>query len=249
MSWKNALDEFLKPWERRGYVSGALLTGSYAIGMEDGNSDIDIAIILSDDISWRERGNKRIGGHLFEYFANGVSVARREFAREREENSRVLNRMFAIGRILFDKQGDAQRLQRTARSEMKRPFSAPDRNWVEQQKYRLWDKLEELRCISSVNAPGRDYLCKLLFDFVLKVNAKYHRREIVNPSKLHRLLTNSEYRAAYQFELCDDVKIRALVIRYLEDGRFEQLEELTLHLLTAMGGFEIDGWRSRVAAI
>jgi len=70
MNWQLALEKFLKEWKEKDFVEGALLTGSYAIGMETKYSDVDVYIILSDSVEWRERGNKVIDGVLIEYFAN-----------------------------------------------------------------------------------------------------------------------------------------------------------------------------------
>ncbi|WP_245610422.1 nucleotidyltransferase domain-containing protein [Thermococcus celericrescens] len=65
-----ALEIFLEEWREKDFVEAALLTGSYAISMETKYSDVDVYIILSDNVDWRERGNKIIDGILIEYFAN-----------------------------------------------------------------------------------------------------------------------------------------------------------------------------------
>ncbi|MGE8035840.1 nucleotidyltransferase domain-containing protein [Lysinibacillus sp. NPDC093692] len=52
--WRIALEEFLKDWKNRNDVVGALVCGSYVTGNPTNRSDIDVHIILSDDVDWRE---------------------------------------------------------------------------------------------------------------------------------------------------------------------------------------------------
>jgi len=53
--WESALRKFLEPWKEEDLVEAALLTGSYAVGLETERSDVDVYIVLSDDVGWRER--------------------------------------------------------------------------------------------------------------------------------------------------------------------------------------------------
>ena len=40
--WEVALRKFLKPWKEKDFVDAALLTGSYAVGLETERSDVDV---------------------------------------------------------------------------------------------------------------------------------------------------------------------------------------------------------------
>ena len=68
--WEKALEKFLDKYKNEDYFLGAILTGSYVIGNNDENSDIDIYIVTKDTTTWRERGNKLIDDFLIEYFIN-----------------------------------------------------------------------------------------------------------------------------------------------------------------------------------
>ena len=70
--WEIALQKFLKKWDNRKNVIGALVCGSYVTGNPSKHSDIDVHIILDSKTSWRERGNEIIDGFLIEYFANPI---------------------------------------------------------------------------------------------------------------------------------------------------------------------------------
>ncbi|WP_240924214.1 nucleotidyltransferase domain-containing protein [Thermococcus sp. 21S7] len=59
--WKQALEKFLDPWKEKDFVEAAILTGSYALGLQTQRSDVDVYIILSDDVDWREKGERPRG--------------------------------------------------------------------------------------------------------------------------------------------------------------------------------------------
>jgi len=59
-NWQKALKKFISNWENKKFTQGAILTGSYAVGNQTTNSDIDVHIVLNNDVKWRERGNLMI---------------------------------------------------------------------------------------------------------------------------------------------------------------------------------------------
>ena len=80
-NWENALNKFIDQYKDEDYFLGAILTGSYATGNNDENSDIDVFIVTKDSTTWRERGNKLIDGYLIEYFINPVRQVLKEFEK------------------------------------------------------------------------------------------------------------------------------------------------------------------------
>ncbi len=47
--WELAIEKFLDKYKSEDYFLGAILTGSYATGNNNENSDIDIYIVTTDD--------------------------------------------------------------------------------------------------------------------------------------------------------------------------------------------------------
>lgn len=47
--WELAAEKFIEQYKDEDYFLGAILTGSYATGNYDENSDIDIYIVTTDD--------------------------------------------------------------------------------------------------------------------------------------------------------------------------------------------------------
>jgi hypothetical protein len=103
--WEAAITEFLKDWRNNNDVTGAMICGSYITGNPSKRSDIDIHIILSDDVFWRERGNKITNGFLVEYFANPPKQIRGYFREDFHDHSTMSMVQFITGKILFDNTG------------------------------------------------------------------------------------------------------------------------------------------------
>src|SRR2546422_142981 len=113
--WETALRKFLAPWKARTDVVGALVCGSRVHGTATRRSDVDVHIVLRAGVRWRERGNKIVDGYLVEYFANPAWQHRKYEIEDAKDNTRINARMFAFGRIIFEKDGSVARLQRSGR--------------------------------------------------------------------------------------------------------------------------------------
>ena len=92
-------------------VIGAIVCGSYITGVLAERSDIDVHIILSDEVDWRERGNQYIDGLLMEYFANPPRQIRRYFAEDYRDRSTMSMVQFITGRVIFDHRGIIEQLK------------------------------------------------------------------------------------------------------------------------------------------
>jgi predicted nucleotidyltransferase len=115
-NWQQALEIFLDKWRDLDYVEGVLVTGSQVVGTATQNSDVDVHIILSPNIDWRERGNELVNDTLIEYFANPVFFFQQYLDEDYANNSKQNARMFVIGKILFDKNGEVAKLVSQAKT-------------------------------------------------------------------------------------------------------------------------------------
>ncbi|WP_246112263.1 nucleotidyltransferase domain-containing protein [Thermococcus aciditolerans] len=242
-NWQFALEIFLEEWKEKDFVEAALLTGSRAINTQTEYSDVDVYIILSEDVDWRERGNKVINGVLIEYFANPPRQIRHYFKKEFRENSRCTARIVAVGKVLFDKTGIAEELKREALEHMEKPFQKPDKVWIEVAKYGLWDMLDSVKDAKERNDPSFPYLYHLTLNEVLGVYSQFLSVEAPPASKVYRMFADGEFREAYMFEPFPDGEFMALFLSAIEREQVETLEKLILHVFERMGGFNIDGWR------
>ena len=243
--WKRALEKFTGEWSERDFVEAALLTGSYALGLQTPRSDVDVYIILSDNVNWRERGDVLVDGFLIEYFANPVRQVRWYFEDEHSRNKRNTARIILIGKVLFDKTGIIEILRTEAKKYMEKPFPEPDPVKVELAKYVLWDALNSLKESGEMQAPGYTYLYQLTLKEALESYARFLRTEIPPASKVYRLFSDETFRKAYLFPDFPDAEFVALFLRAMEEVRTENAGALINHVLEKMGGFNIDGWKLR----
>jgi len=235
---------FLEPWKKREEVLGALLAGSYAVGMEAAGSDIDLRIILSDQVKWKERGNRVVDGFLIEYFANPARQAKELIAAD----SRISTRMFAVGKVIFDKTGVVEKLQKLARRQLRKKLRRPDAVSVQLAKYSLWDALDNLKDLQGGKSPAADLLYYLQIERLLTSYARFLRVAVPSPAKLGRFLADKEFRRKYKLEPLPDPHFARKMESCLKKPSFKRLERLTKYVLERMGGFEIDGWRLRTPA-
>src|SRR5258708_6829242 len=119
--WQRAVREFIAPFRAQPDVRGALVCGSYVTGAPSPRSDIDVVIVLAPGSAFRERGNRIVGGYLFEYFANSPAQYRAYFKNNHARNSRDTATMFVTGRVLFDPRGAVRSLRAHARRWLGRP--------------------------------------------------------------------------------------------------------------------------------
>jgi hypothetical protein len=198
--------------------------------------------VLSDDVNWRERGNRVVEGFLVEYFANPAQQIRKYMENEFRSGSRGTARAFVVGRVLFDKTGIVKELQEQAQRQMEAPLPAPDQFWLEYSKYALWEGLDSLKDIAEQKSPPFTYLYFLHLNRVVQSYTRFLGTEIPPPARLYRCLAEEDFREKYCIPEFPDAKFAAQFQKCLEEPSLEGITELTEHVLGKMGGFEIDGW-------
>jgi predicted nucleotidyltransferase len=251
-NWQQALEIFLDKWRDLDYVEGVLVTGSQVVGTATQNSDVDVHIILSPNIDWRERGNELVNDTLIEYFANPVFFFQQYLDEDYANNSKQNARMFVIGKILFDKNGEVAKLVSQAKTYMEREFTKPDDIWTNVAKYAIWDEFDGLDDIYSAKQPAFEHSYHLFLQNLLIKYAKFMGAEILAHSKLYKFLSSEDFRLRYKIEQLPDNDFNAQFLQALQhksqDNMYSSAKALTQLVLDKMGGFEIDGWKLRTPA-
>jgi len=244
--WRNSLNTFLEPWLKKPEVVGALVTGSYVVGTNTPQSDIDVHVFLADGTDWKERGNTMVDGHLIEYFALPVHLYRQLFDMDHSDNQRTNARMMSVGEIIVDKTGVVATLKALGDEYMSKPFPKISALQVEDRKYWLWDSMDGLEDLFSSQAPNKGLVYSSHLTLVLNVYTVYLGQEMPHLSKVHKLFTSSEFRTRYHFSEFPDAAFTEKFLNALNAPQEQQLtvaHDLTNYVLNAMGGFTIDGWR------
>ena len=237
---------FLDPWKRRKDVLGALFCGSYAVGLESRFSDIDLYIILSDQASARERGDRIVEGYVVEYNADPIRYIQKLQKEQYEAGIRHCARKLATGKIIFDKNSAVRRLQREAKREMRKKFKRYDRIWVEMSKYYLWDQICDLRDLADQRHAGFAFAYYGGVQKILDFYGKYQGVEVPRPVRMYRFLSEPDFRRRYNIAPFPDGKFMRMAIWCFKTPSLKRIERLTKYVQEKMGGFSLDGWRLRV---
>lgn len=248
--WEVALQKFLKKWENRNDVIGALVCGSFVTGNPSKHSDIDVHIILDSKTAWRERGNEIIDGFLIEYFANPVRNHREYAEKNYKERRRDNPHMLCTGRVLFDKTGELRKLIRDSRRYLLKKYPRQSKAQVELAKYQLWDMCDNLEEVFEANAEEFYFVFYVQLKELFDVYTAFLRFDSMPAHQLKRLLVNKKEKEKYHIaDFPDEAFARMYVnaIRVKDRARMmKAYQKLTKHVLEKMGGFNIDGWKVRV---
>jgi predicted nucleotidyltransferase len=234
------IEQFLAPWKKKpGYV-GALLTGSYAVGTQNEFSDIDIHIVYANGTDWRERGNVKVGGLLFEYFANPVSQYRAYMTKEFANGKNHTARMFVVGKILEDTTGDLSLLKKEGAAYLKKKLQKTNKIQNELAKYSIWDSVDELQGKEGANFT---YLYALAMNKIFESYCEFLGVEKMAPSKVYRYFTDAKFRKNYRVDDFPDSQFSKFFVRAFDAESLGNIQKLATHTQKMMGGFDIDGWK------
>ena len=241
-SWKSALEKSLDKWRNRNNVEGALLTGSYATGTATEFSDLDLFIVLADTAAWNRKELQVMDGITVEFSICTVSQFEKYIDNEHNENKSVVSRMWSVGKIMFDRHGQIDRLQQKARKQMRRSFKKLRNRRIEIEKAFIWNDLQDLKDMHREKASGFEFVCSLHLQRAITAYAKFLRAEIPPFAKLHRILSDRGFRTRYGIEPLPDSHFNRLLKACLKNLSMRNIEKLTEHVLEKMGGFDPDGW-------
>ena len=244
MEWKEAADKFLEEWKDKDYVVGAVVAGSYVTGNPTPNSDVDIHILLSDDIQWRERGNKIVNGYLIEYFANPLKRQYKYLEEDYKKRTRTTTHMFSNGLILFDKTGEVKKFVSEMKKLDKEPFEEVSKEEIEMMKYFIWDNFDNVEGHYKAGKKGFELVYYNSLYKIYSSYSKYLGETIVQPQKFYEELVDDK--KVFLEKGFRDEKFCKLIEKSVNEkdkqDLVNNLKELTEYVLEQMGGFEIDGW-------
>ena len=143
--WEIALNKFMQRYINKPWFEGAVLCGSYSTGNQNKFSDIDIAIIASNDLGWQEKSNCYVDGFLMEYTINPIYKNQEYMQLGIEDHSLINQNMFAFGKILYDKNGIMKKLRQQSLKELKKKIKPHSKYSNKFTKYHLGDKYDELQ--------------------------------------------------------------------------------------------------------
>lgn len=250
--WELVIEKFLDEYKNEDYFLGAILTGSYATGNNDENSDIDIYIVTSDDTKWRERGNKNIDGFLIEYFINPKRKILSYMEKELQDYHMSTTMIFVNAKILYDKDGSVQELIDIAKNNANlNNLANVDDFKYKMNCYGVWDGFDELE--SKYNKhEDIDFSYYIFLQRVLE--AYFYNKQIpsIPLNKIEIIFKNEEYREKYNVKKLPDQDFILRIIKCFDekdyDKKFLFAKELYKYFLNQFNDFDINNLIVRSSA-
>ncbi|EDP96627.1 nucleotidyltransferase domain-containing protein [Kordia algicida OT-1] len=230
---EKALEKFIARWKQKGIVRGILLTGSYAVGIQNENSDIDIRLVLDNTTTTSFKGLETIDGFSFSYIGRSKAVTLEKFNKQFFSHVKMEARIYNVGKILFDPYRDIATLQQIAKNYVEtglipRKTSETDRQL---HMYSLHKKYEYI-LNTTPDDPFYTYNYILYLKNALNFYASVLNTEIIfeNDSKLHRFLTDKHYLEMYGYTSFPDQEFIKLWLLALEKREIKEIREIYTYL-------------------
>jgi predicted nucleotidyltransferase len=248
-SWEDTLNKFLVKWKDRDDVVGAMVCGSYITGHPTDRSDLDVHIILSDEVDWRERGNQYVDGLLIEYFVNPPRQIREYFAEDYNGHNTMSMVQFITGKVIFDKQGIIEQLKKEAMEWKDKKYDDMDTSLKEIKKYGLWDSFDNLLDCFETQRKDFDFVYHQSLSLLFKEYCFFLNIEQIPFYQITRYLSDPRYLSKYLKAPFPDQEFCEMYLMAVEtearDMMIEIYEKLLSHVYEQTGGFNIDGWNIR----
>lgn len=250
--WEIALQKFIKKWENKKEVIGALVCGSYITGNPGKHSDIDVQIILDSNVSWRERGNEIIDGILIEYFVNPLPKCYKYFEQDYSQRRRITSHMFCTGKVLFDKTGELKKLIKDSRKYLVKEYPPQNKIQIEIAKYHLWDMVDNLEEVFEAGFEDFFFVFYTDLNKLFETYAQFLRFDSLPNDKLRRFLLNERDKKKYKIKDFPDKNFVRMYVRAFnlkeKSKMMREYALLTNYVLNKMGGFKVNGWKIRSPA-
>ena len=223
-----------------------MLYGSYAQGNQNKYSDIDIFIVSSDKLNWREQGSKIFSNYVFEYFINPPKV----IIREIEEYKLIwIISIILNGKEIFDKTGILKQLKEKAYLVANRPIEPIGNFEIEMIKYSTSHYYDQLKRAYEYNSDEFQYLYYILLDHIIYSYGKINGIQLSPKTKIYQYIFDEKYCLSKDLKKINDYalldKLKKCMIKNENEIMYKSITELNDYFLDSIGGFNIDGWKIR----
>lgn len=241
--WKIALKEFLKKYEDDDNVIGAILAGSYTSDNFDDNSDIDVILLLKDSTNFEERGITESNSYLIEYFMYTPSITKAYFKKQFKNKKMPLIYMYGYGKIIYDLEGEAKKLQDLALEYIDSEIGSITSNDLDMNNYHIWDYLDELSSSLKEESERFNLIYYKLLSEMYNIYSEYLGIPKLPETKIYKILTDTEYREKYHIYKLPEEEFIKLYLKCYELDKpnimYKNISNLVEYYYKKQGGFNI----------
>jgi predicted nucleotidyltransferase len=231
--WKDALNRFIKKYKKNDDVEAILLIGSYAVNNNNEYSDIDVFIVLKDRCEYRERGNKKVGNYIIEYFMNPIYKIEDYMLNDKRGHGGAVANMLLNGKLLHGNKVVVERLKREALKAIENKNEYDDLRY-----YHCWDAYEDYKACKYHNKMPYYNCLKELIEAYLYNNDYL----ILPPHKIERFFKDPLYRKKYNINKFPNNKFNKLVINCFDHPNKNNLDKLYKYVIKD-GKFNINNYK------
>ena len=242
------IDYFIEPYKKNDDIQAAILTGSYAQGYQNKYSDIDIFIISSDTLNWRERGNKIIENYMFEYFINPAKVIFKEID-EYKKSGMATALIIANGVEIYDKTGIVKQLKEKAFDVIDNLNNPMNGYEMEMIKYYTNYYFEQLKRAYDDNQFEFMFLYHTYIEYIIYSYGKFNGIILPLKTKIYQYIFNENYFINNNLKKISDNNfldiLKKCMTEFKKDIMYKNITDLKEYFINSIGGFNIDGWKIR----
>lgn len=241
--WKLALKEFLKDYEEDDDVIGAILGGSYANGNETDGSDINVSLILKDSVNYQKRGNTESNSFIIEYVMKPAYKIMQDIEEEHENSCLLTANMIAYGKIIYDLEGTAKKIQDYALAFVDCPLRSITADELSINNYNVWEYYDELKNLLKENDSGFIVTYYKLLEELMNAYCEFLELPKLPLTKTYKILTNEDYRKKYHIFKLPEAEFIKLYIRCYDVTKveimYQNITNLVNYYYDKIGGFNI----------
>jgi len=247
--WEQAARSFIDSCSFKDEIEAVFLTGSYAFGNADEFSDIDLFIVLSDDVNWRERGNKLVDGLRIEYFANPLRKIIK-YIDDSYTNVRLIEiNMILGGSVIFNKNSAAEKAIDYCKQKAMSDFPKMAAFNRITGLYTLWDNYDELQRAYSKQSPDMAMQFYSFIRSAFELYSRYICSPVPGYHKLYRWLTDDGYAQRYGLQAYNDPAFLEMVKpafgAVCDKAMLDLSKDIYTYVTKKMGGLDIDDFVMR----
>jgi len=202
---EKALEVFVNKWKSKKYVEGILLSGSYAVGLHNKNSDIDIRLIFNSKYKKSKKGLETIDHYKFSYLGRTSENTFKTYSTEFFNHNKFEARIFSIGKILYEQNDKVEQLIEKAKVYLHTPFIKKIHNKedINTNMYALYSNKIYLESMLE-NSPFFFYHYYNFLRQAIRFYAKFLGYEFFLDTKIEQILTDSIYQKTYSWDKFPD---------------------------------------------
>ncbi|MDV7696966.1 nucleotidyltransferase domain-containing protein [Chryseobacterium soli] len=202
---EKALEVFVDKWKSKKYIEGILLSGSYAVGLQNENSDIDIRLIFNSKYKKNKKGLEVINNYKFSHLGRTAESTSKTFSTEFFNHNKFEARIFSIGKVLYDQNNKTESLIEKAKVYLHTPFihQTLNKEDIDTNMYALYSSKIYLESLSE----NSSFFFYHYFNFLrqaMRFYAKFLGYEFFLDSKTEQILTDEVYQKTYSWDKFPD---------------------------------------------